>query len=52
MLNWIVLDRTDYLHKIDLALNNLQKLISHKTQPTNQPTYFILGSKMEFSLCI
>ena len=24
--------------KMDLALNNLQSLICHKTQPTNQPT--------------
>ena len=24
---------------MDLALNNLQRLISHKNQPTNQPTY-------------
>ena len=24
--------------KMDLPLNNLQKLIPHKTQPTNQPT--------------
>ena len=32
MLNWIVLNRTDYLHKMDLALNNLQRLICHKTQ--------------------
>ena len=23
---------------MDLALNNLQRLIHHKTQPTNQPT--------------
>ena len=23
---------------MDLALNDLQKLIGHKTQPTNQPT--------------
>ena len=23
---------------MDLALNNLQRLIYHKTQPTNQPT--------------
>ena len=23
---------------MDLALNNLQRLICHKTQPTNQPT--------------
>ena len=27
--NWIVFNRTDYLHKMDLALNN------HKTQQTN-----------------
>ena len=32
MLNWIVLNRTDYLYKMDLALNNLQRLICHKTQ--------------------
>ena len=38
MLNWIVLNLTDYLHKMDLALNNLQKLICHKTQTTTQPT--------------
>ena len=38
MLNWIVLNRADYLHKMDLALNNLQMLICHKTQQTNQPT--------------
>ena len=24
--------------KMDLALNNLQRLICHKIQPTNQPT--------------
>ena len=24
--------------KIDFVLDNLQRLISHKTQPTNQPT--------------
>ena len=36
MLNWIVWNRTDYLYKIDLALNNLQRLICHKTQTTNQ----------------
>ena len=34
MGNWIVLNRTDYLHKMDLALNNLQGLICHKTQQT------------------
>ena len=37
MLNWIVLNRTDYLHKMDLTLNNLQRLIYHETQQTNQP---------------
>ena len=35
MLNWIVWNRTVYLYKIDLALNNIQRLICHKTQPTN-----------------
>ena len=38
MLNWIVLNRTDYLHKMDLALNNIHRLICHKNQPTNQPS--------------
>ena len=42
MLNWIVWNRIDYSYKnsykMDLALNNLQRLICHKTnQPTNQP---------------
>ena len=36
MLNWIVLNRPIY-SKMDLALNNLQGLICHKTQTTNQP---------------
>ena len=36
MLNWIVWNRTDYLYKMDLALNNLQRLICHKIQTTNQ----------------
>ena len=36
MLNWIVWNRTVYLYKMDLALNNLRKLICHKTQPTNE----------------
>ena len=35
MKNWIVWNRTDYLHKIDLALNNIERLICHKTQTTN-----------------
>ena len=34
MLKWIVLNRTYHL---DLALNNLQRLICHKIQLTNQP---------------
>ena len=28
-----------YIYKEDLALNNQQWLICHKTRPTNQPTY-------------
>ena len=39
MLNWIVWNRTDYSIKMDLAFNNLQRLIYHKTQPTNQLKY-------------
>ena len=31
-LNWIVWNRTVYCIKMDLALNNLQRLICHKTQ--------------------
>ena len=34
MLNWIVWNRADYLRRIDLALNNLQRLIYLKTQQT------------------
>ena len=34
MLNLTVFNRTDYLHKMDLALNNLQRLICHKTKQT------------------
>ena len=30
MLNWFVWNRTVYLYKMDLALNNLQRLICHK----------------------
>ena len=38
MLNWIVWNRTEYLHKMDLELNNLQRLICRKTQTAdNQP---------------
>ena len=45
MLNRIVLNKTDYLHKLDLALNNLQRLICYKTQQTKP--YLI---KIEVSL--
>ena len=31
MLNWIVKNKTVYLYKMDLALNNQQILICHKT---------------------
>ena len=37
MLNWIVWNRTICI-KMDLALNNLQRLICHKLWPINQPT--------------
>ena len=37
MLNWIVWNRTDYFfYKVDLALNNLQRLICRKTPTTNK----------------
>ena len=29
--------KLNYLHKMDLALNNLQRLICNITQPINQP---------------
>ena len=35
MLDWIIWNRTICI-KMDLALNNRQRLICHKTQPTNQ----------------
>ena len=31
---------------MDLALNNLQRLICHKTQPTNQPSHSLHISAM------
>ena len=37
MLNWNVINRTYYLYENGLALNNLQRLICHKNEPTNQP---------------
>ena len=36
MLNWIVWNKTIYLFEMDLALNNLQILIYHKTQTNKQ----------------
>ena len=36
ILNWIVWNQTVYLYKMDLALNNLLKLICHKTQTNKQ----------------
>ena len=41
MLNQIVWNRTDYLRKMDLALNNLQKFIFHKNQLPNKHLYQI-----------
>ena len=34
-------DRTDYLNEVYLALNNLERLMGHKTQTTNQFFFFI-----------
>ena len=42
MLNWIVGNRTDYLHKMDLELNNLQKLIYCKTKQTKPSSSAII----------
>ena len=50
MLNWIVWNRTIFI-KLDLALNNLQRLISHKTQPTIQPTSQPIPPSLSLSLC-
>ena len=36
MLNWIVCNRTVYMYKIDLASNNIQIMIRHKTQTNSQ----------------
>ena len=41
MLNWIVWNRIIF-GKMDLALNNLQRLIYHKTQPTSQRIYIYI----------
>ena len=39
MLNCIVWNRTVYLYKSDLVSNNLQRLICHKTRPSNSYPY-------------
>ena len=36
MLNWIVWNKTVYLRKMDLALNNLQRLICYKNHTKKQ----------------
>ena len=41
ILNWIVRNWTVFI-KMDFALNNLQRLICHKTHTTNQPTLLTL----------
>ncbi len=37
---------------MDLALNNLEGLICHKTQPTNQPRHAELTKWNELEICI
>ena len=39
-----------YMYKEDLALNNLQWLICHKTQPTPNPIYLIYMFKEDLAL--
>ena len=36
----------------DSALNNLQRLICHKTQPTNEPTLVQSAGAVEYTDCI
>ena len=47
MLNWIDRNRTDYIIKMDLALNNPQKLICHKIQLTNDPANKHLSAQFD-----
>ena len=42
MQNWILWNRTVYMYKMDLELNNLQWLICHKTKPNQKPLSFRL----------
>ena len=58
MLNWIVWNWTIFI-KMDLALNNLQRLIYHKTQATNEQqnvyfsySYIIQVIKCMLHICI
>ena len=39
-----------YTYRQNLALNNLQRLIRHKTQPTNQPTTHTAAHSQSFRL--
>ena len=55
MLNWIVWNWTDYLYKMDLALNNLQGWYAIKPKrPTNinidQVNYNFVGSILVLSV--
>ena len=47
--NWTLVSRVMGKHS-DLGLNNLQRLICHKTQPTNQPIYLINSSLLDYSI--
>ena len=49
MLKWIVWNRTDYLYKMNLALNNLQKLICHKNQPTIYDIFSVIWFRIFLS---
>ena len=51
-LNWIVWNWTVYMYKIDLALNNLQWLICHKTEPNQtKPNQTIPNEYIWYSHC-
>ena len=39
MINWIVWNRTVYMYKMDLALNNQQCLMHHKTKPNQMHSF-------------
>ena len=51
MLNWMVWNGTEYLHKkIDSALNNQQRLICQKKNKKKQKQPIILQKKQETKL--